>query len=90
MNRSALHIFIALLTFIIGIAAYVYWKSPDEVSHNLSNQSMTLFIVEPATSKDTALFDWEAYQNEHCIRRNPEREKQLIESLNRESRKPKR
>jgi hypothetical protein len=89
MNRTALKIFIALLTFSIGVVAYAGWKSLPAFQNQNSEPNM-VFIVAPATSKDTVLFDWDAYLNENCIRRNPEREKLLNERFNRVSRKSKR
>jgi hypothetical protein len=88
MSRFAFHLLVALLTLAIGILTFLCWKSFDAAPIR-TYESITCFVVEPATSKETVLRDYEAHLNKHCIRRNPEREKLLLERFNQKSRKSK-
>ena len=92
MRRYLPRIVVAVCTFLVGVAASTVVKMPtpfDDVccqnsflppSHTNPAQAPTCFPVVPATSRDTVLIDYEAYLNEHCIRRNSERQRLLERS----------
>lgn len=91
MNRFAVHIFVALLTFAIGFVAFVGWNASQNLdSRPRASEVITCFIVQSVTSEDAALFDYDAYLNEHCVRRNPERQRLLEARLERQLRKSQR
>ncbi len=88
MKRLSIRSIIVLLTFAMGIVAYICWNFISNFQTSVSNEKTnTCFIVKPVTSKETILYS--EYVDKYCPRRNlnPEQEKQLVESLNKKSQK---
>jgi hypothetical protein len=90
MKRLSIRLIIALLTFAMGIVAYICWNFTSSSRASVFNErTNTCFIVKPVISQETILDSYSEYVDKHCPRRNwnPEREKLLVERLNRKSQK---
>jgi hypothetical protein len=87
MRRFTIHIIAALLSFLIGLAAYlclgVFGSTSSALPQAHSSEIPTRLLVIPATSKETAILDYDAYLYEHCSRRNPEKQR-ILEAKSRQ------